>query len=257
MSAKDAIGRSVTRIERLDHAALARLAVATGTAPEAVPPLAHWAWFLDVVADDMLGEDGHPRRGGFLPELPHLSRRMFAAASIAFEAPLVIDADATQTVTIADVRETFGKSGALVFVELDQVIVQDEIVRVRERRTIVYRAPGEPLPLPAEKRAGAWLPGAAHLFRFSAATFNAHRIHYDLPYAQMIEGYPALVVHGPLTACKLAAMAETDGPLATFAFRAQAPLFVDQPVDLRVANDGRYEAVRCDGVVAMAATSTR
>ncbi len=257
MNAKRTIGRSVTRVERLDRGAMARLAVATGLSGNAMPPLAHWAWFLDIVADDALGDDGHPRRGDFLPAAPHLPCRMFAAASIAFEAPLIVDAEATQRMTIADVRETFGRTGALIFVELDQVIEQEGLIRVRERRTIVYRAPGDPTPLPVEARDGAWRPEALHLFRFSAATFNPHRIHYDLPYAQQVEGYPALVVHGPFTACRLAFLAAKDGALATFAFRAQAPLFAGQPVDLRAAGDGRYEAIRCDGVVAMVATATR
>lgn len=252
----DAIGRTTTRTERLDRASLARFAVATGGTAEDAPPLAHWAWFLDTVPDEALGEDGHPRRGGFLPAVPHLPRRMFAGAEIEFVAPMTVDEPATLTATIADVRITTGKTGELMFVTLDHVITQRDVACIRERRTIVYREAGAPVALPAETQDGAWRPGPVQLFRFSAATFNAHRIHYDLDYARAAEGYPALVVHGPLTAARLAALAAERGALTHFAFRAQAPLFAGQPVTLGHTDTG-CEAVRCDGAVAMRAEVRR
>ena len=103
--------------------------------------------------------------------------------------------------------------------------------------------------------ASAWRPGPVELFRFSAATFNSHRIHYDLDYARDVEGYPGLVVHGPLTAARLFALAAAERQPRRFAFRAQAPLFAGQPITLRQSGPGTFEAVRCDNVVAMTATA--
>lgn len=259
-----AIGRTMREDAVLEAGALARLAVAIGAAADHVPALAHWAWFLDLPADDAIGADGHPRRGGFLPALPHLPRRMFAAADIVFDAPLAIGAPATLETRIADVRETQGRSGTLAFVTVARTLSQAGEACVRETRTLVYRGDGAPTPLPAETGAGGWRPDPVALFRFSAATFNAHRIHYDAAYAREVEGYPALVVHGPFTAMRLAEMAAARGALAAFSFRAQAPLFVDQPVTLRAAEEagdgaghgGAFEAVRCDGAVAMAARAS-
>ncbi|HRP71725.1 MAG TPA: MaoC family dehydratase N-terminal domain-containing protein [Xanthomonadaceae bacterium] len=258
------IGREEVREQRLDAESLRRFAAATGESLEverAPPALAHWAWFLPVAAASEIGEDGHPRRGGFLPPVS-LSRRMFAASSMRFPAPLRLDDVATLTSTIAEVKHRSGRSGDLVFVEVERRIVQAGEVRVEERQTIVYRDAGGTQPaiaqVPDAGAAQAWLPGPVDLFRFSAVTFNAHRIHYDRPYATGVEGYPDLVVHGPFTAAKLFAHArDRAGRTPTaFSFRAQAPLFVSQPVRL-VAGDaeGEYRALRCDGEVAMAATA--
>lgn len=252
-----AIGRTETRREVLELESLRRYALAIDCDPqveERLPSLPHWAYFLPQPGDAQLGPDGHPLRGGFLPAIS-LPRRMFAAADIAFEAPLALGDVAELVSTVAAVNHKSGKSGDLVFVEVDRVISQGGIVRVRERQSYVYRDFGDPAPMPVASDAPAgelWHPGPANLFRFSAVTFNSHRIHYDLPYAIEAEGYPALVIHGPFTAAKLARLAEQEGALKSFGFRAQSPLFLGQPVRLQ-RGDGEVRAMRCDGAVAMIA----
>ncbi|MFC3172667.1 hypothetical protein ACFOD9_00230 [Novosphingobium bradum] len=255
---KAAVGRTETRNELLEFESLRRYALALDADPaieKVLPPLPHWAFFLPQPADAEIGVDGHPRRGGFLPAIS-LPRRMFASADIVFEAPLVLGGNAEQVSTIAEVNHKSGKSGDLVFVEVDKVISQGGTVRVRERQSYVYREMGEPAVMPdvvAPAPAGeAWQPNAVNLFRFSAVTFNSHRIHYDLPYAQAEEGYPALVVHGPFTAAKLAGLAERQGALRRFAFRAQSPLFLGPAIHLQ-QGENEVRAIRCDGAVAMIA----
>ena len=250
-----AVGRCETRCERLETGSLRRYGLAVGAAGGNMPPLPHWAFFLPEPEDREIGPDGHPQRGGFLPAIT-LPRRMFAAADIRFEAPLLPGAVAEQVSTIAEVNHKSGKSGDLVFVEVDRTIVQDGTVRIRERQSYVYRAMGEPTAMPVATgepvEGEIWFPQPVNLFRFSAVTFNGHRIHYDLPYAQSEEGYPALVVHGPFAATRLAALAKRRGTLARFAFRAQAPLFQGQPIVLQ-AGEGEVRAIRCDGATAMIA----
>jgi len=255
---KASVGRSETRAEILEHESLRRYALAVGSDPnieQITPPLAHWAFFLPQPEDGAIGEDGHPRRGGFLPAIT-LPRRMFAAADIRFEAPLILGEAAEMLSSIANVTHKSGQSGDLVFVDVDRMISQGRNVRVRERQTYVYRDMGSPVPMPipldAPVEGELWQPGSVNLFRFSAATFNSHRIHYDLPYTREEEGYPALVVHGPFTAAKLAAFAGRAGALAQFSFRAQSPLFLGQPIRLQ-RGGGEVLAVRCDGATAMTA----
>jgi len=258
------IGRTETRTELLDLESLRRYAAALGENPdvETVPPsLAHWAFFLPVAAPDELGPDGHPKRGGFLPPVT-LPRRMFAAADMSFPAQLLLGRPATRTSRIAGITHKTGRSGDLILVEVEHEIAQYGQRRVHERQTIVYRDAGAPVPpvIPAEQvqaqGAITWLPGTVDLFRFSAVTFNSHRIHYDAPYATGEEGYPGLVVHGPFTAAKLFHLAASRGAIHQFSFRALAPLFVDQPVALVRGEEDSVAAMRCDGVTAMAATFT-
>ncbi|WP_374576195.1 MaoC family dehydratase N-terminal domain-containing protein [Phenylobacterium sp.] len=259
------IGKVETVDETLDPQALRRFAAAVGADLEVErvnPPLAHWAFFLPVVPGSEIGPDGHPKRGGFLPPVS-LPRRMFAAADMEFGARLRLGQPARMTSTVMDVRHRSGRSGDLVFVEVERVIAQGGEPCVIERQTIVYRGEGGPTPpvTPVEA-AGAegeliWTPGPVDLFRFSAVTFNSHRIHYDLPYAQQEEGYPGLVVHGPFTAARLYAFAEARAGrrLKRFAFRAQAPMFAGQQIRLRAGESaGEAQAVRCDGVVGMTAS---
>jgi len=259
---RDAIGRKDRREQILEAESLRRFALAVGADPRverAHPALAHWAFFLPEPEDGDIGVDGHPRRGGFLPDIT-LPRRMFAGSRMEFAAPLELGKHAALVTTILDVAHKSGRTGHLVFVEVERVLTQDGLGRVREVQSFVYRDAGAAVPLPqlaAEEPAGErWLPGEVNLFRFSAATFNGHRIHYDARYASEDEGYAALVVHGPFTAAKLAGLAMRGGELATFAFRATAPLFLGQPIYLRQAGDGVVEAVRCDGAVAMRAEFT-
>jgi 3-methylfumaryl-CoA hydratase len=260
------IGRSASRRETIDPEAVRRFAAAIGAdldVESRPPPMAHWGMFLPVVAADRLGPDGHARRGGILPPV-ELPRRMWAAGALRFHQPIVLGRDAELTSTVADVVHRTGRSGELVFIEVDHRIVQDAALCVAERQTLVYRRAGDPLPAVRATAGGpdagedVWLPGPVDLFRFSAATFNSHRIHFDRDYVRTIEGYPDLVVHGPFTAAKLCGYAQERAgrPVRTFAFRALAPLFVDQPVRLRPGDaEGEVRAVRCDGQLAVTGTA--
>lgn len=259
---RKSIGRERIEYQPLEMGAFRRYALAVGLQDEAAPvPLPHWAFFLPAPADADLGADGHPKKGGFLPAIS-LPRRMFAASSITFEGRLDTGYEGQLTSTVADVTHKTGRSGDLVFVEVERVLTQEGTVRVRERQSYVYRGEGDgappsmPEPLPDAPDGEVWQPSEANLFRFSAATFNSHRIHYDLPYTTGVEGYPALVVHGPFTAAKLGALATRDGALASFSFRAMAPIFLGQPVYLRKTSAIEVEAVRCDGATAMSAKVT-
>ncbi|SFR89176.1 FAS1-like dehydratase domain-containing protein [Sphingomonas jatrophae] len=252
------VGRQEQREEMVDPEALRRFAAALGEELDVErhwPSLGHWALFLPVVGADQVGDDGHPKRGGFLPPIT-LPRRMFASAEIRFTGRLALGAPATRTSTIRDVRHRAGGSGTLVLVDVEHVIAQRGTNHVVERQTLVYREAGGQTPPVTAGEPGSgeiWTPGEADLFRFSAATFNGHRIHYDLPYAQGEEGYPALVVHGPFTAARLFGLARrTEGEPAAFAFRAQAPIFLGQPVRL-AAGERTYTARRADGLDAMVA----
>jgi len=261
------IGREEVCEQHLDAESLRRYAAALGESlqvEEQMPALAHWAWFLPVAAAAELGEDGHPARGGFLPPVS-LPRRMFAAAQMRFAAPLQLNAHAQLTSSIADVRHRHGRSGDLVFVEVERHIRQGGQLCVEERQSIVYREIGAPTPAVIAQSEAAhagdalWTPTSVDLFRFSAVTFNAHRIHYDHPYTTAVEGYPGLVVHGPFTAARLFAHARARAGRSptSFAFRALAPLFVSQPVRLQAGVDtGEYHARRCDGEIAMTASTS-
>ncbi len=260
------IGNVEVRDEVLDPESLRRFAAATGAdldVERLTPSLAHWAFFLPVVPGGELGPDGHPRRGGFLPPVT-LPRRMFAASDMTFGPPLRLAHAARMTSTITDVKHRSGKTGDLVFVEIERVIAQGAEPCVVERQTVVYRGEGAAtppvVPVEATPQAGEvlWTPGPVDLFRFSAVTFNSHRIHYDQPYASGVEGYPGLVVHGPFTAARLHAFAQAraGARLHAFAFRAVAPLFVDQPIRLTAGEgQGEVRAIRCDGAISMTATA--
>jgi 3-methylfumaryl-CoA hydratase len=225
----------------------------------------HYGLFLATTPTDALDTDGHSPRGGFLPDV-RLPRRMFAGSSIVFHAPLKAKQPATKMSEVAAVDLRTGKSGQLLFVRVKIAITQEASLCVEEEQTLVYRDLGAPqaaiTPL-ADRAApapGDWRPDPVELFRFSAITFNSHRIHFDAPYVTGVEGYPGLVVHGPLIAMRLCALAEaTAGALRSFSFRAEAPLFVDQPVRLTASVQGREchaIAERCDGVTAMKSVAT-
>ena len=261
------VGRRETATERIEPVLLDRYAAALGerwsaaTAAE-LPSLAHWAFFLAAVPPEKIGADGHPVRGGFLPPVT-LERRMFAASDLRFHRSLRAGADATRHAEILSLSHKVGRaSGDLILVEVGQRIEQDGALCVEERQTLVYRGLGAATP-PVEERglavadgAEVWTPGPVELFRFSAVTFNSHRIHYDQPYATGTEGYPGLVVHGPFTAARLHGLARrlAGRPLGRFSFRAEAPLFASQPIQLsRGEQAGQVVARRADGAVAMAA----
>ncbi len=254
-----AVGRELVEEETLDPLALRRFARAVGREDETGrAPLSHWAFFLPCPHEGSIGPDGHPERGYFLPKVT-LPRRMFAASAMTFSRSLDTGAPARQTSRVRGLEHKAGRSGDLVFAEVERQIEQHGELCVREVQTYVYRGEGEPIPLPQPApttlEGDLWYPREVNLFRFSAATFNGHRIHYDLPYTREVEGYPALIVHGPFTATKLAGLAIHDGQLSSFSFRAMAPLFLGQPILLRTVQKGSYEAVRCDGAVAMTANA--
>jgi 3-methylfumaryl-CoA hydratase len=200
-----------------------------------LPPLWHWLYFLPFHRQSQLGPDGHATRGGFLPPVD-LPRRMWAGGRLEFHQPLRIGDRITRTSRIADVRLKQGRTGPLVFVLVCHEIANAAGIALTEEHDIVYRdhtRPGDPepgsQPAPAQ---GAWMrtirPDDVLLFRYSALTFNGHRIHYDRRYATEVEHYPGLVVHGPLIATLLADLVRRnlpDTPMARFEFRAVSPIF--------------------------------
>jgi 3-methylfumaryl-CoA hydratase len=203
-----------------------------------------------------------------MPPVP-LPRRMFAGARMRFHAPLRIGAPAALTRTITAISSKSGRSGALVFTTVDVRITQGDAVCIEEQQDIVYRGFGDPVgapearppePLPPGGFGEFVAPGGALLFRFSALTWNAHRIHLDRDWCREVEGYPGLIVHGPLQAVLLAGMAEARAgqPLAGFEFRSEAPIFDLAAFELRGAPaDAGFalETRRNDGVVCMRATA--
>jgi 3-methylfumaryl-CoA hydratase len=232
------VGRTETRTDTIWPLLLRGLA-ATLDVPEpaggVLPPLWHWMLFQDWVPGEGLGPDGHPLRGGFLPPVHDLPRRMWAGGRVAFAAPLHAGDAVTRTSTILSVQEKSGGSGRLVFVTVRHEIVGPAGLAITEEHDIVYRgtegeavkpaAPAAPLPPGAFARVVT--PGPVLLFRYSALTGNGHRIHYDLDYVTREEGYPGLVVHGPLQATWLADLArrERGGTLRSFTFRGRRPAF--------------------------------
>lgn len=234
-----------------------------------LPPLWHWFYFLPQVPWSRIGQDGHPERGGFLPPVA-LPRRMFAGARIRFVAPLIIGKPATRHGEILKITEKSGSSGRLVFVTVSYRVFQGSKVRIAEEQDIVYREPGAPIsaPMPLrdlpEPSAGTWsrtvTPDPVLLFRFSALTFNAHRIHYDRPYAMNEEGYPGLVVQGPLTAVMLMELVRKNctRPVKGFSFRGRAPLFDLAPFRLMATPQGNsvdLQTLGPDGKIAMEANA--
>jgi 3-methylfumaryl-CoA hydratase len=243
MSEWDAwIGKTETSNDILTAGLLQRFR-ATINSPETnetAPQGIHWCLCLAYAATADLGEDGHPRRSesSFLPPIP-LPRRMWAASKLVFHAPLAVGDDICRTSTITGITAKSGGSGPLVFVDVDHEISANGVTSVSERQTVVYReaAKGpQGISVPGEGDAdiGDWqwhrkiVPDEAMLFRYSALTFNSHRIHYDRPYAVGDEGYPGLVVQGPLTATLLLDLAASRlgaNQLKTFSFRGQSPAY--------------------------------
>ncbi len=258
------IGREERRADRADPALVARwCATLDRGAPKdgTLPQGFHWCLCTPDAPSATLGPDGHPRRddspSGFLPPIP-LPRRMWAASSVEFLAPLRMAEAVTRTSRIASITEKQGGSGRLVFVEIEHLTAGEAGAAVREVQSLVYRdaapagAPPAPPPLsetrfdPAEWDAHRVVePSEALLFRYSALTFNSHRIHYDYPYATGAEGYRGLVVHGPLTATLLLDLARRelgDNRLAKFAFRGLSPATCDEPLHLAMrSKDGGWE----------------
>ncbi len=235
-----------------------------------LPPLWQWLYFLPRVLQSEIGLDGHPQRGGFLPPV-ELPRRMFAGARIQFKAPLIIGRPAVREGTVLKVQEKRGKSGNLVFVTVHYTISQEDQICIEEDQDIVYREQGAPVDPPIsidwpQVSENSWVkaitPDPVLLFLFSALTFNAHRFLYDRAYATGEEGYPGLVVHGPLTAIQLMELVRhnTARPVVYFTFRGQAPLFDLAPYrligTLTSSNTVTLEAQGPDARTTLTATAT-
>ena len=231
---------------------------------DTLPPLWHWIFTIKPVPHSGLGKDGHPKRGGFLPPVT-LPRRLFAGMKTDFLHPLIIGLEAERESEVIDITKKSGASGDLLFVRIRNSFRQQGNLCVVEEQDIVYRNKGAPIVLPEvkpfpEPAANSWTKeltvDAEMLFRFSAVTFNSHRIHYDRTYAATEEGYPALVVHAPLVAMLLLQLLKenTDKTVRQFEYRALAPLFDDQTVRLSaVMEEGdsiNMQVFRSDGIVA-------
>jgi 3-methylfumaryl-CoA hydratase len=212
-------------------------------APQAgdpIPPCWHWLYFLPVHRQSEIGPDGHPQRGGFLPPVS-LPRRMWAGSSIAFLRPLRLGSNITRTSRIADVRGKEGRTGSLIFVRVRHEVGDEHGVALVDEHDIVYRdnpKPGDAVPpTQASPTECDWArtirPDDVLLFRYSALTFNGHRIHYDRRYVTEVEGYPGLVVHGPLIATLLLDLLRRSLPqsdVSKFSFRALKPTYDMSPV---------------------------
>ena len=200
-----------------------------------VPPLAHWLFFLPLARQSQIGPDGHALRGGFLPPVP-LPRRMWAGGRLTFHHALHVGDEVTRTSHIVSVDAKSGRSGALAFVTVRHELTDARGLAITEEHDIVYREaprPGAAAPEPQaaprdEAFARRIVPDPVLLFRFSALTFNGHRIHYDRSYVTEVEGYPGLIVHGPLIATLLMDLLRRERPQARvqrFTFTARSPLF--------------------------------
>jgi len=254
------VGREDVRRDRIDTGLLARWCATLDRAAPAdgeVPQGFHWCLCLPDAPTAALGEDGHPRRddssASFMPPVP-LPRRMWASSKIEFARALRTGEAIERRSRIVSVTAKTGGSGQLVFVDVAHETSGDGDVAVREVQSIVFREaapPGTPpAPPPLVTRtfdAGGWdavrtiVPGAPLLFRYSALTFNSHRIHYDLPYATGAEGYRGLVVHGPLTASLLLDLARRalgDNCVRSFAFRGVSPAMAGEPLHLALRGEG-------------------
>ena len=251
---QDWVGRQEVREDLLHATPVQALAATLDHEPTPVlegtplPPLWHWLYFLPLHRARDIGPDGHARRGGFLPPVP-LPRRMWAGSRFEFHTPLRVGQRVQRVSTIEAVNERQGRSGALVFVTVrhEFSVAGEARPALREWHDIVYReepAPGtpapagEPAPAPDPTRPH-WLrslvPDEVLLFRYSALTFNGHRIHYDRRHVTQTEGYPGLVVHGPLIATLLLDLLHRQWPqtrLKAFHFKARHPCFDGQRLEL-------------------------
>lgn len=268
--------RTDTDVIALRHA---RLMAATVDRPgplqagDALPPLWHWIYFLEGLPPSKLGRDGHPARGDFLPPVP-LPNRMWAGGRVEFQAPLPIGATAEKRSQVKSVEHKHGRAGDLVFVTVLHEVYAGNVCCIREEHDIVYRNPAPrgsataqspsaspPAPTPGRAHRRNWTPDSTQLFRYSALTFNGHRIHYDADYCRNVEGYANLVIHGPLIATMLAGLAaEAAGrPLGNFSYRAVSPSLLGTTLTLEALVEGNrlsLSATLPTGVVAMRAVAT-
>ncbi len=237
------LGKSQTVVDRMDPGHAARIAVTLGRPiPElgaVLPPLWHWAFFLETVPIAQTGTDGHPARGSFLPPADNRNR-MWAGGRVGFDGGLVVGTEAHKTSTVTAIKEKAGRTGSLLFVTVKHDIMQNGKLVVSEEQDIVYREPSPPKlqgtePAPASQWRQPVDPSAVLLFRYSAVTFNSHRIHYDYPYVTEKEGYPGLVIHGPLIAtlmCQAFVQAHPSATLKHLSYRGLRPLIAPTAFDV-------------------------
>lgn len=257
MGAWDAwIGHQMVQRDRLTPALLQRFRATIDSAEsgDVAPQAIHWVLCTPEATTAKLGIDGHPQRSespdSFFPPVPH-PRRMWASSKVEFLAPISVNAEIERVSNIASITEKSGSTGSLVFVDVTHETKADGTVAISERQTLVYREANTAKPTPASEPIaidfGEWhfhrtlVPNEAMLFRFSAITFNTHRIHYDAPYAINEEGYRGLVVHGPLTSSLLLDLAAREfgsNTIKRFAFRAQSPAFAGEPLHLVGRREG-------------------
>lgn len=225
-----------------------------------IPPGWHWILFHAIGPTSVLGPDGHLPRGAFLPPVP-LPRRMWAGGRLRFRRPLKVDEPVTRLSRIVSVTEKSGRNGQLVFVAVKHELRGGAGLSIEEEQDIVYReaSAGAGTPPAPPHREAAWeatiRPSEALLFRYSALTFNSHRIHYDREYAMWVEGYGGLVVHGPLIATLLLELARKNGArLAAVSYRGVSPLFDGRPFRVRGKLPDLW-AETPEGGLAMSATA--
>ncbi len=214
---------------------------------DAAPFTVHWCLAQPVFPMSMLGPDGHPTRGGFLPPVP-LPRRMWAGGEIEFLDPLRVGDESTRTSRIADVTVKTGSTGQLCFVSVEHTVTSPRGVAIRERQDIVYRDMGSaqaaakaPPPPPVAQHRETHVSDPVLLFRYSALTFNGHRIHYDRDYVTKVEGYPGLIFHGPLQAAfivEMAAKLRGGRPPKKFTYRGVQPLFEGSEFSINANDNG-------------------
>ena len=247
------VGRSEILTDQIDTGRAMAMAatldlLASPAIGDSLPPLWHWLYFWSAIPASQLGEDGHAQRGGFLPPVS-LPRRMWAGGRLKFLAPLPVGTQAERVSRIKAIEVKQGKSGPLVFVTVaHDISVQAKLV-IQEEHDIVYRDVLQVGDLASRVKLAPtdshWFrevsPDPVQLFRYSALTFNGYRIHYDRTYATEVEGYPGLIVHGPLIASLLTDLVSRELPdrtIGEFSFRAIAPLFDTEPFSVH----GRLEA---------------
>lgn len=268
------IGRSIDDDDTLDvrHA---RLMAATLGQPQLalqpgvpLPPLWHWLYCLQGLPPNELGPDAHPARGGFLPPVP-LGNRMWAGGQLTFHRELPLGATVSKRSQVVAVDHKRGRSGDLVFVTVQHDVLLAGQLAVSELHNIVFKEPSPPQaatasaprPRPAPLVTETFTPNSTTLFRYSALTFNGHRIHYDADYCRETEGYSALVIHGPLTATLLAGLAQRVAmqALRHFEYTGLRPALLGQTLRLEAAPDPAdarsllLHAVLADGTTCMQA----
>ena len=267
------IGRETTT-EDILSVRHARLMAATLGMPQdelvagtSLPPLWHWLYFLEGLPPSELGRDGHPARGGFLPPVP-LANRMWAGGQLSFHAPVALGTTVRKRSVVRSIEHKQGRSGDLVFVTVRHELLDGDMVAITEDQDLVYKAPTppgtrrpSPPAMPEPTHSEPFEATSTLLFRYSALTFNGHRIHYDVDYCREVEGYPNLVVHGPLQATLLAGLAARlgPGPLKQFRYRGLQPNLLGTPLTVNAAPNADGLALWTalpDGGVSMQASAS-